>query len=69
MNTQTCLTTHASQFTDALYRLMFEDGFGFDEALVHAEDYARCIFRKPTPTAVLRVRNALRREERSALAY
>jgi hypothetical protein len=67
MNTQTVTTIHKQAFIAALTRLMFEDGFGPDEALGHAVAYAQCVFRKATPTAVLRVECALRVIEEGAL--
>jgi len=67
MNTRTVLSSDRTRFQDALWRLMFEDGFGFDEALDHVRDYALIIFNNTSKTALLRVRAELNRLARRAM--
>lgn len=66
MNTQSVLTRDANLFYDQLCRLMVDDGFGPDEALCFKKEYAQCIFSNYSPTAVLRVEQALTRMIRNA---
>lgn len=59
MNTATVITTDKQAFRERILNLMFEDGFGFDEARGHTAAYAFTIFGNHTPTGVERVRVAL----------
>jgi len=61
MNTQSVLKKDRAGFEERLLGLMFDDGFGFDEALdpKHVAAYAEIVFGNTSPTACLRVRRAL----------
>lgn len=59
MNTQSVLFEDRMAFYERIRDLLYADGFGFDEAEAHATGYAEDIFGNASPTAILRVKQAL----------